>query len=112
MRVAHGHILTLIALLLVNSGVGRAMHTLVAHSAPGHGSAATLLIEGDSVPEAPESEECPECDVLRAGSMHTPRVDTAVWSSLTPVGTLPTEQAFAPRDCAHRCAQSRAPPIA
>lgn len=112
MRVAHGHILTLVALLLVNSGVGRAMHTLVAHSAPDHGSAATLVMEGDSLPEAPESEECPECDVLRAGAIHTPRVDPPGWSAQTLVGLLPTERVCAPRDAAHPLAQPRAPPIA
>lgn len=112
MSLALRRILTLIALVLINSGGGRALHALAAHAPHGHAGGAAA-VESPLVAATPSStidSGCPQCDMLRAGATPPPRMDAADWASLNAGERLSPAPAGVSRPAVARIAQPRGPP--
>lgn len=107
-------ILTLVALLLVNSGVGRALHTAVEHGSdprpPAPASETSLAADHACEPGA--EDHCPQCDLLRAGTVAPHDAGAVAWTAMRPLGRVRPTEAAPRAPPGADAARPRAPPIA
>ncbi|MFG0273451.1 MAG: hypothetical protein ACF8QF_00155 [Phycisphaerales bacterium] len=117
MTVSLRHILTLVALVLMNSGVGRVLHTVAAHRHDGgHGAALTVEAVGaggvvDALPEH-DLEDCPQCDMVRTGAADASGADAPAWLDLAPIALLKSGDRYVLAQERDGESQPRAPPAA
>jgi hypothetical protein len=114
MTLSLRHILTLVALVLMNSGIGRALHTLAAHGHAGEQGAALTVLGDATIDALPEHalDDCPQCDMLRAGSNATASTGAGSLADLPPVAWLSAGEGPARVPAGADDAQPRGPPAA
>ena len=104
----------LVALLLVNSGVGRALHTAVHHASDPHAPApvSETSVSADHTCDPGAENDCPQCDLLRAGTVAPHDAGAVVWTALRPLGRVRLSEAAPRAPPGADAARPRAPPIA
>jgi len=114
MPISPRAILTLVALLLVNSGLGRALHTAVEHGSNPHPPApvSETSVAADHACEPGAEDECPQCDLMRAGSAAPHDAGADTWSAPRPLGRLSAANAVPRAPPLAGVAGPRGPPIA